>query len=50
MELVQKDDCTNLELTQTGIPDYDFDKTEAGWKRYFWESIKQTFGFGARLF
>ncbi|XP_065061250.1 activator of 90 kDa heat shock protein ATPase homolog 1-like [Rhopilema esculentum] len=50
MDLIQKEDCTVLELTQIGIPDYDFDKTETGWKRYFWESIKQTFGYGARLF
>lgn len=50
MELVQKEDCTVIELKQSGIPDYDIDKTESGWKRYFWASIKQTFGYGARLF
>ena len=50
MELIQKEDCTVLELTQTGVPDYDFNKTEVGWRRYYWESIKQTFGYGARLF
>eukprot|EP00794_Sanderia_malayensis_P020393 gene20393-22405_t len=48
--LNQKEDCTLLELKQTGIPDTDIERTESGWKRYFWASIKQTFGFGARLF
>lgn len=50
MTFTQKEDRTLLELKQTGIPDDDFERTEMGWKRYFWESIKQTFGFGARLF
>jgi len=50
MNLVQKEDCTVIQLKQSGIPDYDIEKTETGWRRYFWESIKRTFGFGAMLF
>ena len=50
MELSEKEDFTVLKLKQTGIPDNDFQRTEEGWKRHYFESIKHTFGFGARLF
>ena len=50
IDLTDKGDCTELVLTQTGVPQDDFDRTREGWKRYYWEAIKQTFGFGARLF
>lgn len=46
----QKEDCTELELRQTGIPDAQLEQTENGWKRHYFEAMKQTFGFGARLF
>lgn len=45
-----RDDCTELRLTQTGIPSGEFDKTKEGWKNHYWRSIKQTFGYGAILF
>lgn len=50
LEFRQKDDCTELRLTQTGIPSREYDKTKEGWKNHYWRSIKQTFGFGAMLF
>ena len=50
IELVQEEDCTKLHLTQTGVPESDYERTQEGWTRYYWESIKAIFGFGARLF
>lgn len=47
---LQKNDCTAVTLTQTGIPANDYERTMQGWKNYYWESIKNTFGFGAMLF
>lgn len=50
LALKEKEDSTELQLTQTGVPNADLEKTKEGWKRHYWEAIKQTFGFGARLF
>ncbi|KAK7049793.1 AHA1, activator of heat shock 90kDa protein ATPase [Halocaridina rubra] len=49
IDLVQKEDQTELVLTQTGIPSSDLERTKQGWRNYYWESIKRTFGFGAML-
>ena len=49
IELNEKEDCTVLTLTQTGVPQNFVENTEEGWKRFYWSSIKQTFGFGSRL-
>jgi len=49
IDLEQKEDCTQVTVTQTGIPKTDFERTEEGWKRYYFESMKRTFGFGAIL-
>ena len=50
IELKQEEDGTNLTLIQTGIPEDDHERTKEGWKRYIFEAIKTTFGYGARLF
>ncbi|KAJ7390774.1 AHA1, activator of heat shock 90kDa protein ATPase [Desmophyllum pertusum] len=34
--LDQKDDRTELTLTQTGIPEEDFERTKEGWKQFYW--------------
>lgn len=49
LQFLEKEDCTVVNLTQTGIPEKDYERTQSGWKQYYWESIKQTFGFGSRL-
>ncbi|GAB0098127.1 activator of 90 kDa heat shock protein ATPase homolog 1 [Sergentomyia squamirostris] len=49
MEIDEKDDHTVLTLTQTGVPAAEEDATRNNWKRYYWDSIKQTFGFGSFL-
>lgn len=42
-------DQTKLTVQQTGVPSQFYDNTIEGWKRFYLESIKSTFGFGARL-
>lgn len=40
---------TELKVEFRGVPDNEEERTKEGWKRYYFEAIKQTFGFGARL-
>jgi len=47
--LNDKGDATELSLVQKGVPTSEFEKTSEGWQRYYWESIKRTFGFGSFL-
>ena len=46
----EKEDCTQLELTQKSVPASDYERTKDGWSRYYWDAIKVRFGFGSRLF
>lgn len=50
LSLDEKDDMTVLNLTQSGVPESEYERTRQGWERYYWNSIRQTFGFGTRLF
>ncbi|CAN8031256.1 hypothetical protein HPB47_020622 [Ixodes persulcatus] len=50
LELVQKEDCTQLSLVQEHVPRAEADRTRDGWQRHYWDSLKRTFGFGAILF
>lgn len=49
IELNQKDDHTELLLTQTGVPNAEAETTKINWERYYWNSMRQTFGFGSFL-
>lgn len=49
LKLEQRDDHTIMKLTQTGVPANEYDNTMRNWKGYYWNSIKQAFGFGAFL-
>lgn len=49
LELVQATDHTKLKLTQTGVPERELEATQRNWKLYYWNSIKQTFGFGSYI-
>ncbi|XP_048340972.1 activator of 90 kDa heat shock protein ATPase homolog 1 [Sphaerodactylus townsendi] len=40
---------TEVCLEGKGIPANEEERTREGWQRYYFESIKQTFGYGARL-
>lgn len=50
MNIEQKMDCTEVCVSQFGIPKTDLENTQEGWKRFYWDSMKRTFGFGALLF
>ncbi|XP_069494094.1 activator of 90 kDa heat shock protein ATPase homolog 1 [Ambystoma mexicanum] len=41
---------TDLQLDGVGVPSSEEAMTKEGWRRHYFEAIRQTFGFGARLF
>ena len=41
---------TELRLECRGVPASEEEATREGWRRYYFESIRQTFGFGSSLF
>lgn len=41
----KKENGTLLSLNQSNIPSSEFERTQAGWKNYFWEPIRVVFGF-----
>jgi len=49
LNFIEKEDATELRLTQEGVPSSDAERTKQGWTNYYFESIKRTFGFGAML-
>jgi len=38
-----------VKLTQTGVPDSDFDRTRIGWEEHFWRRIKGVFGWDYKV-
>lgn len=44
--LAPGDGYTALTLAQQGIPANDYERTEANWREYYWNSIKRIYGFG----
>lgn len=49
LEFTEKSDCSEIKLTHLAIPKAFAENTEDGWKRFYWNSIRQTFGFGAGM-
>lgn len=49
LDIKEREDNTEVNLVQTGVPLSDMERTKEGWNRYYWESLKKTFGFGALL-
>ncbi|XP_041070896.1 activator of 90 kDa heat shock protein ATPase homolog 1b isoform X1 [Carcharodon carcharias] len=45
-----KNDGTELQVECKGVPVGEEDQTKSGWQRYYFEGIKQTFGYNVRLF
>ncbi|KPP67968.1 activator of 90 kDa heat shock protein ATPase1-like [Scleropages formosus] len=41
---------TELSMECKGVPGSEEERTREGWQRYYFEAIKQTFGYGARLY
>ena len=50
MEFEEKDDHTILKIIQTLVPSNEYDTTNQNWQRYYFESIRATFGFGSFLY
>lgn len=46
IEISEKNDHTEVNLTQVGVPASEEDSTRENWERYYWDAIKRTFGFG----
>lgn len=46
----EKEGVTELLLTQTGVPESEFERTKEGWIINYWNRIKQTFGYGTNIF
>ncbi|XP_015588663.1 activator of 90 kDa heat shock protein ATPase homolog 1 [Cephus cinctus] len=46
LDINEKNDHTEVNLTQTGVPVSEEDSTKENWERYYWDPIKRTFGFG----
>ncbi|XP_034668170.1 activator of 90 kDa heat shock protein ATPase homolog 1 [Drosophila subobscura] len=49
IELEETSSSTMMTLKQTGIPATEYDAMKTNWHRYYWHSIKQTFGFGTSI-
>ncbi|XP_017095862.1 activator of 90 kDa heat shock protein ATPase homolog 1 [Drosophila bipectinata] len=49
IELEETSSSTMMTLKQTGIPASEYDAMKINWYRYYWHSIKQTFGFGTSI-
>jgi len=45
--LRQTSSATTLTMNQTEVPIGEEDRTLNNWRGYYWNSIKQTFGYGA---
>lgn len=49
LEFTEKSDCSEVKLKHLAIPKVFAENTEEGWRRFYWNAIKQTFGYGAGL-
>ncbi|XP_022904381.1 activator of 90 kDa heat shock protein ATPase homolog 1 [Onthophagus taurus] len=43
----EKSDHTEITVVQIGVPKSEMEVTKQNWERYYWDSMKRTFGFGA---
>ena len=50
IRMEEREDHTLVSVKQTGIPANDYERTEHGWRSMYFQSLKQTFGFGSTLF
>nr|XP_033808262.1 activator of 90 kDa heat shock protein ATPase homolog 1 [Geotrypetes seraphini] len=50
LTFIDKNGETELKLEGKSIPAKEEERTREGWQRYYFDAIKQTFGYGARLF
>lgn len=50
INITQNEDNTVVRLKATNIPKSELECTKEGWRRYYWESMRRTFGFGSILY
>lgn len=50
IEIRQLSEDTKVKVTQKNVPEKEIENTKMGWKRYYFEGLKRSFGFGAALF
>lgn len=50
LEFEEREDDTLLKLTQTGVPANFYENTQDGWRNFYWNAIRQKFGFGSKIF
>ncbi|XP_076243157.1 activator of 90 kDa heat shock protein ATPase homolog 1 [Calliopsis andreniformis] len=46
IDIAERSDHTEVNLTQIGVPRSEEESTKENWERYYWDAIKRTFGFG----
>jgi len=49
IDIEQNRDDTTLKMKQKRVPSSAVDTTKQGWKVYYWEAIRRSFGFGSSL-
>ncbi|XP_051510942.1 activator of 90 kDa heat shock protein ATPase homolog 1a [Myxocyprinus asiaticus] len=49
LNFVDRSNETELTMEAKGVPNNEEDRMKEGWQRYYFDAIKQTFGYGARL-
>ncbi|XP_030627693.1 activator of 90 kDa heat shock protein ATPase homolog 1a [Chanos chanos] len=50
LSLSERSGETELLMEAKGVPTNEEERMKEGWQRYYFEAIKQTFGYGARLY
>lgn len=50
LTLCDRSSETELHADFRGVPENEEERTKDGWQRYYFEAIKMTFGYGARLY
>lgn len=50
LEFEEKEDHSVIKLKQTLVPSSEYEHTQVNWQRYYFDSIRATFGFGSFLY
>lgn len=45
IHIEQKDNCTEVKLSQFRIPNGELGSISGGWKQHYWDNIRSTFGY-----
>lgn len=49
LDFTEQGSETELSLEVKGVPGGEEERMKEGWRRYYFDAIKQTFGYGARI-